>query len=81
MATVAMAMTLVFGSAPIAAADGPPTPYECPGSNAHVWDKDQCPRIGGVGIGPRGGGGAPGGGGGLLGTIGRLVGGLTGGLL
>lgn len=68
---------LLFGATATAFAT-PSQIIECPGTNAHVWDRDQCPRIGGIGIGPGGGGS---GGGGLLGTIGRVLGGLTGGLL
>lgn len=60
------------GVAPLA-----PQPVECPGSNAHVWDKDQCPRIAtGTPGGFPGGGGGPRSGGGLLGVIGRVVRGL-----
>jgi hypothetical protein len=48
--------------------------YKCPGSNAHVWNKDQCPSLnptGGFGGSPRpyGGGGSSG----NTGIIGRIV--------
>lgn len=72
---------MIILSAPARGMPESPQPIQCPGSNAHVWDKDQCPRIGGGGApGSFPGGGAGGGGGGLLGAIGRVVGGL-GGLL
>lgn len=51
-----------------------PELVQCPGSKAHVWDIDQCPRIGGGGPGSFPGSG--GGGGGLLGLIGDLLGGI-----
>lgn len=49
-----------------------PELLKCPGSSAHVWNLDQCPRISNPpGSFPGSGGG---GGGGLLGALGRVVG-------
>lgn len=52
-----------------------PELIQCPGSNAHVWDMDQCARFN-IGGGGRGGGAAGG-----RGLLGRIISGLTGGLL
>lgn len=51
--------------------------YQCPGSNAHVWDKDQCRSIEEPFTFPgsgTGGGGGPSRSGGLLGTVRRILG-------
>ncbi|AZS06822.1 hypothetical protein SEA_RAELA_58 [Mycobacterium phage Raela] len=53
-----------------------PQPYQCPSSKAHVWDPAQCERFN-LGGPPSGGGG----GGRRRGLLGRIIGGLTGGLL
>lgn len=63
-------VTFIF--APGASAE--PVLIECPGSNAHVWDRDQCPRLGGP-FQPGSGGS---GGGGLIGSILHTIGGLLG---
>jgi hypothetical protein len=47
----------------------PPPILECPNSNVHVWDRDQCARL--TPPGARTGGG---GSGGLLGAVGSLIG-------
>jgi len=76
MAVVVMAVSVMF--APVASA----APYvSCPGGYiAH--DLGECPQWPRPAIGITGhGGGGGGSGGGLLGTIGRVLGGLTGGLL
>lgn len=72
---------VAISAAPLASADPGPTYVSCPGGYiAHsLGDCPPYPRPP-IGItGHSGGGGA--GGGGLLGTIGRVLGGLTGGLL
>ena len=78
-AVVVMILSLLFGTAPVASA----APYiSCPGGYiARVGD--ECPPFRTpISIHPgKGGSGGPNGGGGLLGTIGRVLGGLTGGLL
>lgn len=69
------AIVLTFNMIAVIPASADPTLYECPGNNAHVWDRDQCPRIGSApGQFPGSGGG--GGRGGLLGLVDRLTGGL-----
>src|SRR6185295_14989909 len=74
---IALLLNLIFVPVADAKPDDPPQPYECPGSNTHVWDKDQCPRLDGpFQIGSGGGGRCS-----LACAIGGLLGGLTGGLL
>jgi len=72
------AVAVYVGCFIVVALSPAPKILECPGTNVHVWDLDQCDRIGH-------GGGFPGGGrgdaGGILGTIGKIVDGLTGGIL
>jgi hypothetical protein len=53
-----------------------PVLIQCPGSKAHVWDRDQCPRIGDP-FSPTGG---TGGGPGCQGVVCRVLRGI-GGLL
>lgn len=60
---------------PLAHADNP-QPIECPQTHAHVWDRDQCPRIGSNGPFSLPGTGGGGGSGGLLGLVGKVLGGL-----
>ena len=74
---VVTSMTMSFTVIGVAPAIAAPEPriYECPGSNAHVWDKDQCPRIGtGFDVGAGGGGGGTG----CNGVICRVIGGVLG---
>lgn len=81
---VAMMLSLLFSTTPLAVA----APYiSCPGGYI-AKSGDECPPFQTpISIHPGyGGGGAPIGGGphtggGLLGTVGRVLGGLTGGLL
>lgn len=70
-----MLIVLCCNTFGITAANADPVLIECPGSNAHVWDRDQCPRIGnGPGGFPASGGGNCGGICGLLRGIGGLLG-------
>ena len=69
-----VAVILLVPAGPAWGAPGP-QPYQCPESNAHVWDPDQCPRLRGAERFDLGGGGD------RRGFLGRLLGGLTGGLL
>lgn len=73
-------IVIALSSAPASARLVPlaPEPYQCPGSNAHVWNEDQCPRIGDGGafnLSPGGGGSS---GGGLLDTIRDILSGGSG---
>lgn len=74
---VVMIVALLVGSVSPAAA----APYVAcrDGHIAPTLEACPVPRKNPIGVHPGGGGG--GGGGGLLGTIGRVLGGLTGGLL
>lgn len=73
---IVASMVLAFNIFGVTIANASPEPeiYECPGSHAHVWNKDQCPKINPLG------GGAPTGGGacGLVCGIGKLLGGVLG---
>jgi len=72
LAPLIIAVVTIIPSA--ARADPGSQPYQCPGSNAHVWNLDQCARLGG---GPATFPGAGGGGhGGLLDILHDLSGGL-----
>lgn len=67
-----LSASLIFTAAPVSAMAKPePVPYECPDSNAHVWDKDQCPRLN-----PGGGFGGSGGRAGCNGIVCRVIGGI-----
>ena len=70
-------IVMAIAMLPIAHGIPEPIPYQCPHSNAHVWNKDQCLYLIGGG-GPAGFPGSGGGRGGLLGIIGDAVGGLSG---
>ena len=74
-----IALALFFGSAASAYADDGTIRQQCRDSSFRVNHQSACaPYYGGIGPARPGGGS---GGGGLLGTIGRVLGGLTGGLL
>lgn len=78
-AVMVMTLSLLFGATPVATA----APYvSCPGGYI-AKTGDQCPPFRTpISVHPgKAGGGGGGGGGGLLGTVGRILGGLTGGLL
>lgn len=77
---LAVAMVvLTVGFAPAASADTLTLRQQCRDSSFRIDHQSVCaPYYGGLGPARPGGGGP---GGGLLGTIGRVLGGLTGGLL
>ena len=77
--TIVIALVIAFGSASSAYAAAGSLRQQCRDSAFRHSHQNACAPFYG-GLGPARGGGGPGGGG-LLGTIGRVVGGLTGGLL